>query len=221
MTPYVEHLLELLEAELHWWDTAPRPDPLPTTQAFKKRGLEILPPFSARVGLYWLDGVGKAGRDGTDPTPWSAAFISWAMRKADPNTSKRFPAAAGHSKYVRKSASNHPNKPTAPFVALPPSLEPVRIGDIVVASRFDAERPYIETYEEAVAVADYTSHGDIVIGIEAGSARVVGGNVTGGKVGTKSIRLDASGRLMQTAHLETPPEKRKTHPWIALVRCNL
>jgi hypothetical protein len=48
--------------------------------------------FWQRVGLYWREGTGKkfTGRD--DDIPWSAAFISYIMRKAGADGRFRFNA---------------------------------------------------------------------------------------------------------------------------------
>ena len=54
--------------------------------------------FWQRVGMYWMDGTGKNLTGKNDDYPWSAAFISFVLRKA--GAGDRFRYSAQHSVYI-------------------------------------------------------------------------------------------------------------------------
>src|SRR5262249_33682127 len=77
------------------------------TKAGHKENEARVPPGSgedwfARVGTYWREGTGKLGLDGRNQNePWSAAFISYVVKTANP--AGRFHGSARHSEYISQA----------------------------------------------------------------------------------------------------------------------
>lgn len=219
MASFLDRLIGQAVAERDWWSDTQASEPAPADPELRKRGLEVIRPYRARVARYWKEALDIDGRDGLVDIPWSAAFISWCMVSA--RDGGAFPKAQGHSGYIRASARNYPNSLQAPFVGYPPLEKPVKPGDVIGAARYQEGRSYVETYQQATAMKDYPSHCDIVVAVRPGAAVVVGGNVTGGRVGEKHVALDANGYLIMPPSGTLPPDQRKIHPWIVLIRSNL
>ncbi|TGS90418.1 DUF2272 domain-containing protein, partial [bacterium M00.F.Ca.ET.177.01.1.1] len=60
---------------------------------------ELEPGFAEGIGKYFLEGTGTTGVDGTNTDmAWSAAFISWVMRKS--GATSRFRYSTLHSVYI-------------------------------------------------------------------------------------------------------------------------
>jgi hypothetical protein len=220
MTPYVTRLVACTRGELAWWSSTPKPQPSSPAEQQKlaTRGLEAFAPFSRRIAGYWWGALSER-LDGENPTAWSAAFVSWCMIMAADGG--RFPKASGHWSYLQRAARHFPDAMHEPFVALPPLHDAPRPGDIVVAARYQGGRRYVETFEEPRDGGDFPSHGDIVVAVADGRMEVIGGNREGGKVSSSTHVLDGKGRLIQPNLAGVEPSKRKEHPWIALIRCNL
>lgn len=106
-------------------------------------------------------------------TPWSAAFISYVMRKAGVN----FPSRAAHTQYLNalKTYSN--------FELLDPDKTKIRVGDLVVFNRQGNNQTWKRQPWSGF------SHGDIIVSVSAKSAEGVGGNV-GNTVSKKTFYLD-------------------------------
>lgn len=91
-------------------------------------GKETSSPFYRFIGEMWQAlGSPLDGRD-TD-VPWSAAAISFMVRKA----ARRFPSygsfrfAAAHSRYIHDSITKHnQNNASTPFLGLPPARAAAR-----------------------------------------------------------------------------------------------
>src|SRR5690606_38983548 len=111
-------------------------------------------------------------------TPWSAAFVSWVMRRAGVPA---FQSAANHLQYVRRAYSE-PFQ--SPYRVASPLATPVRAGDMLCFVRA-ATRVY--GFAELATVLSNGEpglgmHCDIVVGISIASdgtriAHLVGGNV--------------------------------------------
>jgi hypothetical protein len=102
-------------------------------------------------------------------TPWSAAFISSMVKQAGDST---FPFDASHSNYatrIKKGESNN-------WKAIDPLTTPLRHGDIIVYNTDSSAYQYSDFAENA----PFSSHGDIVVGINANSESVIliGGNLS-------------------------------------------
>lgn len=142
--------------------------------------------FWQRVGDYWRDGVGRrlTGRD-TD-YPWSAAFVSWAFRRA--GDAGRFPASASHCRYIRRAIlDRRRGVEDAPLWCFRLEERAPAIGDLISYARqsgvdFDRQP------------ATYKSHADIVVAIAPGEIVAIGGNVRN-SVTKRHFRADAAGRL--------------------------
>ncbi|APO72199.1 hypothetical protein IE4872_PD01678 (plasmid) [Rhizobium gallicum] len=131
-----------------------------------KRGLgkENVEPFSGYVEEMWR-AIGVNNLDGTDTdVPWSAAAISFMIRKAGDEYSK-FRFAAAHSKYVHHAIKARDNDDTSvPFWGY--RLHEVRpeIGDTV--ARDNTNFGPLVTYDVARQLDTYRSHTDIVVQVD-------------------------------------------------------
>lgn len=159
------------------------------------------PPLSAQIKKYWSDN-GWA----VEPvsTAWSAAFVSWCVRKAGAKTDQfRFNPA--HSVFVH-DAINHPRA----YSGVAFDAQPIAVGDILQNNRGG------QSFDFAYAKAhpNYTSHSAVVIEVGADSggpyALTVGGNEAD-SVGRKLVRLSAAGKVKQ----------RSSSPYIALLKCHI
>lgn len=138
----------------------------------KGRGMEYLDPYAGYVGEMWhAIGLDLDGRD--RGMPWSAAFISWAVRKAGAGYNK-FKFAASHSVFVHDAIQARVlERLDRPFWGYRLTQAKPAIGDIVARNR--AGNAF--SYDYAEAHAQYISHSDIVVEARPGMIRVMGGNV--------------------------------------------
>lgn len=124
------------------------------------------------------------GRD--SDYPWSAAFLSWAFRKA--GAGDRFHYAPSHCIYIRRAIEDRKHgRHDAPLWGFRLAERAPHIGDLVCYARqsgvdFDLQQQY------------YKSHADIVVATKSGAIEVIGGNV-GNSVTKKHLRTDAEGKL--------------------------
>lgn len=132
-------LQSAVEAELNVWKGKKETDP------------EVL----TILTKYW-DNLGVKGW--STSTPWSAAFISYVVSRADPN----FPKASAHYSYV-ESASKGTGGWTA-WQANDSYNIKAQVGDILIYSR----NPPPST----------AAHGDVVYKIENNKAILAGGNLS-------------------------------------------
>lgn len=146
-----------------------------------------------------------------DRWAWSAAFIGagvWAATRGAP----WFAYCEWHSTYVRDAIARAQAGGDQPYRAFPIDALPLRRGDIVVQWRAGigdgaGDRPV--TFERALSIDPFTSHGDIVVRAGPGGAEMIGGNLAD-TVMRRSLVLDAAGRLRDTA-------QTRGH-WFALIR---
>jgi hypothetical protein len=163
-----------------------------------KRGRsEIDEGFWQRVAQYWMDGTGKNLTGKNDDFPWSAAFISFVLRKA--GAGNRFRYSAQHSVYIREAVKAKEKKNTAQgYWGYHPSEAPLKIGDLVCYAR----QPGITVNTQS---SSYKSHADLVVDVSAGKALVIGGNV-GNSVTRKALKVDSAGLLVD-----------QHEPWFAVL----
>jgi hypothetical protein len=160
---------------------------------------DTVTPAWQRVALYWrdsglipqmagfpgaLDCGFASGSMASSPTcraflidhAWSAAFVSYVMRKADV---PGFRASPSHFNYVR-DAWLHPD--TSPFVFQDPALGIPATGDLLCYVRMTAQAYGYAGLIAAIGAnrGALNMHCDIVAGINAGKAYLVGGNVQQG-----------------------------------------
>jgi hypothetical protein len=151
-----------------------------------------------RAGLtlqdYWKTGAGRgyslaqlASKSFQASAPWSAAFISWAMRTA--GAGNLFKYSAAHAEYVRAAIANRKANAAKPFKAYRiGELAPIP-GDIVTKPRADSDA----TYDNLRAGAKL--HSDIVVEVGPTHVFVVGGNVDN-SVKRRRLRL-VNGRIAE------------------------
>jgi hypothetical protein len=123
--------------------------------------------------------------------PWSAAFISFCMKKADLNLSFKF--AGRHTTYLSDSKiAKLNNDASRAYWAVKLSERVVTVGDLVGGFRTGKgcdNKP--KTYDSLPG--DFCSHVDVVVAIHGDKAVAIGGNV-GNTVMFKEIPLTPNGR---------------------------
>lgn len=108
-----------------------------------------------------------------EDVPWSAAFISWVVRKAGAAYAK-FQFASSHSVFVNNAIKARVTGRTdKPFWGYPISDKKPELGDIIQRNRSGGN--YSFSYAENHS--NYASHSDIVVEVTPDVVRVVGGNV--------------------------------------------
>lgn len=157
-----------------------------------KRGMrETDEGFWQRVGQYWLEGTGKkwTGRD--TGYAWSAAFISYIMKKSGAGNNFRY--SESHSTYIRWSTANRLNNKSDNFFFAFDFNEYIpKVGDLVCYSR----QPGV-TYGNQPSW--YMSHSDLVVEVLSNvqELKVIGGNVSNA-VTLKHLRIDSNGMIIDT-----------------------
>lgn len=124
--------------------------------------------------------------------PWSAAFISFCMKKADLNLSFNF--AGRHTTYLSDSKRARVNNDASrAYWAVKLSERVVQVGDLVGAQRMGPRcTTVVKTYDSLPG--DFCSHVDVVVAVRPAKAIVIGGNV-GNTVMFNEIPLTSTGRV--------------------------
>jgi hypothetical protein len=132
-----------------------------------------------RLVTYWKN-VGW-GESMWTPTsvPWSAAFISYVMKKA--GAGDNFKYSSSHSSYIRDAVKNRKENNANPFKAYRLNEKKVEVGDLVCYARQDGVG-----YD---TTSSYKSHCDIVVSADNNEAKVIGGNV-GNSVTKTTVKLN-------------------------------
>lgn len=141
---------------------------------------------------YWRQGVGYLPKQANwwSTVPWSAAFISWVVRRA--GGGDRFRYAAGHSYYIVAAKQNRQQQNNNPFKAYRINEVKPRIGDIVCKDRGSGAT--YDTIREGMA-----THCDIVVGVQPGRLMTIGGNLSN-SVGISTVKTDADGYINQPGY---------------------
>jgi len=166
----------------------------------KGRAHEESDPYYRYVGEMWSS-IGEAydGRSrypNGDEVPWSAAFISFVVRKSG-NAYAGFKFAASHSVFSHDAIQARVlNRTDRPFWGYRRTEKPPEIGDIVHRNRGNGNF----SYDFAENHSQFKSHSDIVVEVTSHVARVIGGNV-GDTVSMR--RLLASGDDIQEYRLDS------------------
>lgn len=107
--------------------------------------------------------------NGMRTQPWSAAFISYVMKKS--GAGKAFPYSTSHSVYIRKAIENKKNN-AGRFKGYKPEDVKVEVGDLVCYPRQAGV-----SYDTK---SGYDSHCDICIDVNKrkNTATFIGGNVS-------------------------------------------
>ena len=176
INPEVDRLVEIAGAELQDFGFGKRKE---TDTASR-----------ARIKIYWQSFGTYAPP--ADEEPWSAAFISFVVKRAA--LPKSFKFAGRHTTYLSDSKlAALAHDASFAYWAVPLATAALRVGDLVAAYRTGVNCGYgARTYDSLPG--DFCSHCDVVVAIRKGVAHVVGGNVAQ-SVASKDIRLDAGGKL--------------------------
>ena len=138
-----------------------------------------------RLTTYW-DNVGwKSSQWSPTGTAWSAAFISYVMRKG--GAGGLFKYNASHSAYIRDAVKNRKENKKNPFKAYRLNEKAPEEGDLVCYSRETKTDLYDRT-------SSYKSHCDIVVKKNSVNIEVIGGNVSH-TVGKKVVPLNPDGTV--------------------------
>jgi hypothetical protein len=135
---------------------------------------------------------GRSHYPNGEEVPWSAAFISWVVRKGG-SAYANFQFAASHSVFVNNAIKARlTNRLDKPFWGYRITEKRPELGDIVQRNREGNSF----TYSYAENHSQYNSHSDIVVEVTPHIIRVVGGNVSdtvtlGGDL--EEYELDAEG----------------------------
>lgn len=147
---------------------------------------------------YYRVGIGMAVTDAQLQSaafqaahPWSAVFVSFVVRTAGGGRAP-FHYSAAHQGYIRAARENRLRGDTSnPFWAFRPTEVAPRVGDLVCASRQNSGA----TYDNIGNRQTRATHCDVVVEVQPGRIRVIGGNV-GQTVGEKWLHTGADGRLL-------------------------
>lgn len=154
-------------------------------------------PAWRKVAAYWRGSGLATGctnevacRNFVVDTPWSAAFVSWVMRRAGLSD---FPASARHVDYVR-TAWRQPTR--NPYLLVSPHEATPAAGDLLCYVRANKRALGPDgLLEQLDGNGGLAMHCDIVVAAMPGDmAWLVGGNVQQ-TVTLRMLRLDAQGRF--------------------------
>lgn len=143
---------------------------------------------------YWKSGLGISYTTAQLASPafqkahyWSAAFISWVMRKAGAGSAFKY--AASHSIYFAAARKNRAENNANPFKAYRPTEIAPRAGDLICNWR---DKPV--TYD-SVKPGD-PGHCDVVVAVKSDHLLAIGGNKgNNGTVLMVKVPIEANGRL--------------------------
>lgn len=124
---------------------------------------------------YWRTGVGYLPPDWRTRA-WSAAFISWVMRRA--GAGHAFKYSGAHTRYVAAAKGNRKEGNRNPFKAYRVTEVSPRPGDLVCRERKNKKGQWSGlTYDNVDDGKFRASHSDIVVRRESGKLFTIGGNV--------------------------------------------
>lgn len=157
------------------------------------QGKEHVDPYFKYVGEMWQAiGLNLDGKD--RDTPWSAAAISFMVRKASAAVPKyrHFKFAPAHHHYFHDSIVQRKNgNANAPFFGFRLEERRPEIGDLVCKWR-DTPRDF----EDAEAGKAFKSHCDIIVSIRRDTLSAIGGNI-GDSVGITTFQKTPAGFLAE------------------------
>lgn len=136
---------------------------------------------------YWRQGAGRLPTKARwwDTVPWSAAFISWVMRRA--GAGRHFRYSAAHAGYVAAARDNRLANNSNPFKAYRTNEVAPQPGDLVCKRRQSGV-----TYDNVRS--GHLTHCDVVTAVESGRLLTIGGNVSDSVKMTK-VDVDENGRV--------------------------
>lgn len=144
------------------------------------------PRMRAVLQEYWKTGTGSTRTESGwwSAVPWSAAFISWVVKKAGGGNA--FAYSAAHAVYIKAAKDNRRTNNNNPFRAYRINEIAPQPGDLVCACRDSCRANY-----DTVA-AGMPTHCDIVTEKHPGYIITIGGNVDN-TVGRKTVPVDERG----------------------------
>lgn len=192
-----EDMLEAFPALVAYWSQVPGSESTVARNRVRLRAA-LADPLS--VPPLWAD------------VPWSAAFLSFALRTAGYDAVD-VPAAPAHWMVVDHLMTRAERWPdAAAFVPRPPDSYAPAPGDLLCATRADARGRYASPAERsAEAGRPVPMHCDIVVGRREGVVEAVGGNL-GDAVRMSLLPADPSGVLLEAA----PPEAPEMPAWFVV-----
>jgi hypothetical protein len=121
---------------------------------------------------YWRTGVGwlPSEPEWWSRVPWSAAFISWVMRKA--GAGRAFKYSSAHAAYIKAAKDNRIANNDNPFKAYRITEVAPKVGDLVCKSRAGSGATY-----DNIRVGMKT-HCDVVTDVQLSRLLTIGGNVS-------------------------------------------
>ena len=139
-----------------------------------------------RLRKYWKEGAGVTNWSDDKMTneAWSAAFISYIMKKSGAGSEWKY--SPSHSTYIVDSIKNRKENNSNSFKGYKPEEVKLKIGDLVGKARQSGVN-----YDTK---GSYKSHTDVVVNIKDGVADTIGGNVRN-SVSLTKIPLDANGKI--------------------------
>jgi hypothetical protein len=177
------------------------------------KGRETKDPFAGFVGEYWNIGLNNKNIDGRTTfqdkkgkpfrPAWSAAFISFIMRKS--GAGNAFFYHEGHIHYVVKAIRDAKAGADAKFLGRDPKTQVPKVGDLINAGRGEAKSVTFKTVlaeygKKEVDKGNFLpSHSDIVIEVNMTKKKLttIGGNVEVDTVGKKTWELNNDGTLVK------------------------
>lgn len=143
----------------------------------KGHGDEKADPYCGYVRAMWAaigePWDGRSRYPGGGEVPWSAAFISWVVRRAGPAYAN-FQFAASHSVFSNNAIKARiTNRLDKPFWGYRIDEKKPELGDIIHRNR-GANR---FSYSYAENHSQFVSHSDFVVEVTPDVVRVLGGNV--------------------------------------------
>jgi hypothetical protein len=179
-----EEMVEAFPALVAYWSAVPGSDPILARNRAVFRLTAADPPNAA---LLWSD------------VPWSAAFLSFALRAAGYDAAD-VPAAPAHwmvVDHLLARATRWPDQ--AAFLPWPPDAYAPAPGDILCATRAEARGRYAGPADRAAESGRAVPmHCDIVVGTREGVVEAIGGNL-GDAVRMSLLPADPVGRLYESA----------------------
>ncbi|MFQ3623044.1 MAG: DUF2272 domain-containing protein [Acetobacteraceae bacterium] len=187
-----EDMIDAFPALIAYWSAVPGREETIERNIARLRSVEATAAASAPL---WTD------------VPWSAAFLSFALRSAG-YAAADVPATDAHWVLVDHLAGRAGRFPgRAPFVPHDPADYAPRPGDLLCATRAGARFRYASPEDRArEAGRAVPMHCDIVVSAREGVVEAIGGNL-GDAVRMSLLPADGGGRLVATAPpgAPTPP----------------
>jgi hypothetical protein len=139
---------------------------------------------------YWLVGTGtRFSEPGWwSKHAWSAAFISWIMKKAGAGDAFRY--AAAHAVYIKAAKENRLANNANPFKAYRISEIKPQVGDLVCKGRAGSGASYENIHP------GHKTHCDIVTAVHPNRLATIGGNVRN-SVSKTPVSTNADGYINQ------------------------